>query len=314
MRPVNLLIIVVSMIALRYLIIIPLLSDGGISLIISDLDFILVVIGTIMIAGAGNIINDYFDIRTDKVNKYHHVIVGKHIKRRVAMVAHVALSTIGFLFSAYVAFKYKIPWILLFQVIAITMLWLYSASFKKSFLIGNLIVAFLTACIPLIVISYDIPALFVSDGFTFPYSKAPFGNYDEVIYITITYASFAFILNLIREIQKDLADIRGDKEIEARTMPIALGIESTKKIVNSLSLFTIILLIYIQQSFMADKVTSIFVFLFIIIPLLIGSYKLRSAQKSKQFLKVANYTKLAMAGGLAYLFVFYYLITKHFIF
>lgn len=313
MRPLNLLIIVVSMIALRYLIIIPLLSDNGIKLIISDFDFLIMVLGTVMIAGAGNIINDYFDIRPDKLNKHHQVIVGKFIKRRVAMMSHVILSTLGFFLSAYVAFKYSIPWILFFQIIAITMLWLYSASFKKSFLFGNLIVAFLTACIPLIVISYDIPALLVNDGFGFPYYKAPFGGFDEVIYITIAYSVFAFFLNLIREIQKDMADIRGDKEIAARTMPIVLGIASTRKIANSLSLFTILLLIYVQQTFMADRITSIYILLFIITPLLLSSYKLKKAKKSKQFLKAANYTKLAMAGGLGYLFVFYYLITKQFI-
>lgn len=313
MRPVNLIIIAVSMIALRYLVLIPVLSDKGISLVISTNDFLILVFGTMLIAGAGNIINDYFDIKPDRLNKHHQVIVGKYVKRREAMVTHVVLSTLGFTISAYVAIKYSIPWLLLFQVIAITLLWLYSASFKNSFLIGNLIVAFLTACIPLIVISYDFPAVFETEGFTFPYLNAPYANFKEAIFITLCYAGFAFFLNLIREIQKDMADVKGDKEIGAKTMPIELGIESTRKIVNSLILFVILLLIYIQQTFIADKLSSIYILLFIITPLIISAYKLKKAKKSKQFLKASNYTKIAMAGGLGYLVVFYYLITNHFI-
>lgn len=313
MRPLNLLIIAISMIALRYLILIPVLADKGIELVISNLDFILLVVGTMLIAGAGNIINDYFDIKPDRLNKHHKIIVGKYIKRREAMVIHVILSTIGFFISAYVAIKYSIPWMLLFQVLAITLLWFYSASFKNSFIIGNVIVAFLTACIPLLVICYDIPVIFETEGFNFPYIHAPYGKFKEVIFITLCYAAFAFFLNLIREIQKDMADIRGDREIGAKTMPIELGISKTKKVVNSLTLFVIILLIYIQQSYIADRISSIYILLFIIIPLIIGSVKLKKANKSKQYLKASNYTKFAMAGGLGYLFVFYLLITYHFI-
>jgi len=313
LRPVNLVIIAVSMFALRYLILLPLLSIKGIPLIISRFDFSLLVAGTLFIAGAGNIINDYFDIRPDRLNKHHELIVGKYIKRRVAMSSHVILSTLGFFISAYVAIKYKIPWMLFFQIIAITMLWLYSASFKKTFILGNLIVAFLTACIPLLVISFDIPAIFQSEGYSLPYLNAPFGGFKVVIYFTLVYAGFAFLLNLIREIIKDMADMKGDKEINARTMPLELGVNATRKIINSLSLFTILLLIYIQQSFMPDKITSIYLLIFIITPMIIGVYKLKAAKKSTQFLKASNFIKITMAGGLMYLFLFNYLITNHFI-
>lgn len=308
MRPVNLIIIAITMIALRYLILIPVLADSGIKVIISNIDFLVLVLGTMLIAGAGNMINDYFDIKPDRLNKHHHVIVGKHVKRRVAMVLHVVFSTLGFILSAYVAIKYSIPWMLLFQVIAITLLWLYSASFKNSFLGGNLIVAFLTACIPLLVISFDLPVIFKSEGFSFPYLQAPIYKFKVAIFISLCYAGFAFFLNLIREIQKDMADIRGDKEIGAKTMPIELGIPSTRRIVNTLTLFVIILIIYIQQRFIADKISSVYILLFIILPLILSAAKLRKANKSKQFLKVTLYTKIAMAGGLGYLLLFYYLI------
>ncbi len=314
MRPVNLLIIAISMLALRYLILEPILSSHSVSLIISHLDFVILILGTLMIAGAGNIINDYFDIRPDRLNKHHTVIVGKNVKRREAIISHAVLSTFGFLLSAYVAIKYHIAWMLIFQIIAITLLWLYSASFKKSFLFGNLIVAFLTACIPLMVLSFDLPVIFKSNGFSFPYFNASFLPFIEVFYIFISYAGFAFLLNLIREIQKDMADMRGDKEINARTMPLVLGIPSTRKFVNFLSLFTILILVYIQQSYMADKLSSLYMLIFIITPMIFSSIKMKNATKSKQYLKAANYTKWAMAGGLGYLLVFYFIFTNHFIF
>jgi 4-hydroxybenzoate polyprenyltransferase len=313
MRPVNLVIIAVSMFALRYLILTPLLLLKGVPLIISTFDFGILVFGTLLIAGAGNIINDYFDIRPDRLNKHHKVIVGKYIKRRVAMGSHVILSTIGFFLSAYVALKYSIPWMLLFQVLAITLLWFYSASFKKTFILGNLIVAFLTACIPLIVISFDIPAIYEVGNYSFPYFDAPFSNFKVVIVFTFVYAAFAFLLNLIREIVKDMADMRGDKEIDAQTMPLVLGLTTSKKIVNSLSLFTLLLLVYIQQTVQPDRITSIYLLLFIITPLILGIYHLKNAKNSKSFLRVSSYIKFTMAGGLAYLFLFNYLLSNHFI-
>jgi hypothetical protein len=91
-------------------------------------------------------------------------------------------------------------------------------------------------------------------------------------------------------------------------MPIELGIPSTRTIVNSLTLFVIISIIYIQQRFIADKISSVYILLFIILPLILSAAKLRNATKSKQFLKVTVYTKIAMAGGLGYLLLFYYLI------
>jgi hypothetical protein len=97
-------------------------------------------------------------------------------------------------------------------------------------------------------------------------------------------------------------------------MPLVLGIPSTRKFVNLLSLFTILILVYIQQSYMADKLSSLYMLVFIITPMIFSSIKMKNATKSTQYLKAANYTKWAMAGGLGYLLVFYFIFTNHFIF
>lgn len=310
-RPVNLIIIGLTMVLLRYLIVQPFLYKNNIHLVISDLDFILIVISTFFIAGAGNMINDYFDIRPDRLNKRKKIIVGRYIRRREAMISHVILSTTGFFMAGYVAHKYSIDWILIFQVMAITLLWFYSASFKKSFIVGNLIVAFLTANIPLMVIGFDIPAILKADGLRFPFIQADIEPMLKVIYFVFGYAVFAFLLNFIREIIKDIGDLRGDMEIEARTMPIVLGIATTKRFVTGLTLFTIIGLIYVQQVFLADLVSSLFLLGAVILPLIISAISLKNARKSRQFVKVANHVKWAMAGGLGYLLVFYYVVINH---
>jgi len=299
------------MVLLRYLVIIPFLAKSNINLIITSFDFLLLIISTIMIAGAGNIINDYFDIRPDRVNKHREIIVGKYIERREAMLAHITLSTLGFFVAGYIAHKYHVDWIVVFQIMAITLLWFYSASVKKSFLTGNIIVAFLTANIPLMVIGFDLPVLFNEMGYSFPYFKMDINPIINIIYFTLAYSAFAFLLNLIREIVKDMGDVKGDYEIDARTLPIALGIDSTKRIVNSLTLFTIVSLIYVQQLYMPDTYTSLYMLFTIILPLIYSIFLLNRSKKSRHFIKVANNIKWAMAGGLGYLAVFYFFVINN---
>jgi 4-hydroxybenzoate polyprenyltransferase len=311
-RPINLLIIALTMLLLRYLIIKPFLFKNNIELVITTIDFALLIVSTLMIAGAGNIINDYFDIRPDRVNKRRRIIVGKYIERREAMIAHVLLSTLGFFVAGYVAHKYHIDWILIFQIMAITLLWFYSASFKKSFIVGNLIVAFLTANIPLIVIGYDLPVLFNKMGYHFPFLNMDIGPIIKVIYFTFGYAAFAFLLNLIREIIKDMGDVRGDMEIDAQTMPITIGKDKTRQVVNSITLFTIIALVYVQQVYLPDPYTSVYLLIAVILPLIVSILLLKKANKARQFLKVANQTKWAMAGGLGYLVVFYFFVINNY--
>jgi len=311
-RPLNLIIIALTMVLLRYLIEIPVLEKNNIYLVITNFDFALVLISTIFIAAAGNIINDYFDIKPDRLNKHRKVIVGRYITRREAMVSHLVLNTLGFFTAGYVAHKYHIDWVLIFQLMAITLLWFYSGSFKKSFIVGNLIVAFLTANIPLIVIGFDLPALFYTQGFHFPFLHINIKPVLNLIYFTLVYSAFAFLLNLSREMVKDIADIRGDRESNAQTLPISLGIKSTKQIVNSLILFTIILLVYIQQVYLPDRLTSIYLLITVIIPLIISTIKLKNAYKSKHYIKAGNQIKLAMGGGLGYMIVFYFYVINHY--
>ena len=146
----NLLIIALTQYAIRYGVIYPIIYNfsggqdiSGVGLKMTDLDFFLLSLSTVMIAAAGYIINDYFDVKVDRVNRPDKIIVGKYIKRRVAMGSHIVINSIAILIGGYLAYTLG-NWKLVFiQVLSAGALWYYSTMFKKQVVVGNVIVALL---------------------------------------------------------------------------------------------------------------------------------------------------------------------------
>ena len=120
-------------------------------------DFILLIMATGLITSAGYIINDYFDRKTDMINKPYKVIVGRFIKRRIAMVLHSVFNILGIIAGTYISYKNGLKFMSIIYIIASGILWFYSTNYKKQIIVGNLIVALLTAMIPMLVILYEIP-------------------------------------------------------------------------------------------------------------------------------------------------------------
>jgi 4-hydroxybenzoate polyprenyltransferase len=152
----NLLIIAFTQYMVRWCLIYPILKARGFELQLSDIYFFLMVLSTVMIAAAGYIINDYFDVRIDKVNKPERLVVGKGVKRRVAMGAHTVINIIAIFISLYVSYTIGAWKLGLIYFICALGLWFYSTTFKRQFLIGNIVIAFFTALVPLIVGIYDL--------------------------------------------------------------------------------------------------------------------------------------------------------------
>lgn len=265
-RPVNLLIIAATMVVMREGVVRGFLERGLAQLLAQDGNgfaredlvvpvefgpqlplplFILLVLSTVLIAAAGNIINDYFDTRIDRVNKPDAVIVGRTVKRRVAMTAHIVLSSIGLLLGLVVAWKAgQLRWVLI-PAFAIGALWTYSTHYKRQLIIGNGLVATLSALVPLTVGLYEIPLLrtWFAGG---PVIGMPNGeqyqmeaSVQELWYFILIYTAFAFVSTLVRELQKDMADIKGDAQEGCRTIPIVWGMKWAK----GLALFYIGLLV-----------------------------------------------------------------------
>lgn len=194
-----------------------------------NIDFILFITSTLLITAAGNIINDYFDIKADQVNKPNRLIVSKKIKRRWAIVLHLSFNGLAFIISVYLSIKYKSLSLLIIPTIAINMLWIYSWYLKKKLIIGNISIAVLTALVPVLTTIYLNQII-------------PIYKYELVFIYFISIS--AFIQNLVREIIKDAEDVVGDKLINVNSIPIYFGHKATKIICICL-LFLFPLFIYI---------------------------------------------------------------------
>jgi len=191
--------------------------------------FYLLLISTLLIAAAGNIINDYFDVKADRVNKPKKLIIGKYIKRRWAIVMHWSFNLMGFILALYIGYELQNIWIPIVSFLSINLLWFYSAYFKRKPLIGNVMVALLLGVIPIYVLIFNEPNFFTLND----YLIVP------IFYISI----LAFLMNLVRELVKDIQDVRGDLRLNAQTFPIKYGIKKTKYLIvyNSIVLLFIML-------------------------------------------------------------------------
>jgi len=229
-RPVNLIVIAVTMYAVRVFIFLAAPVPGIPAPPGEAFDFFLLVLSTVMIAAGGNIINDYFDVKADRVNKPQKLIITKHIKPRWAIVSHWILNFIAFAIAGYLSWRYKTFWYVFIHLLTINALWFYSMYFKRRFLIGNLIIAGLTALVPILCgIHFYIQTsshTYTASHSTYPYSWL-YHLYTHGLFIYVL-AVFAFALNFVREIIKDMEDIAGDEVLKAKTLPIVLGKQRTK--------------------------------------------------------------------------------------
>lgn len=262
-RPINLVIIALTMYSVRFFYFVL----GGMESNNYDgqerFDFALLVFSTVLIAAAGNIINDYFDVRTDRVNRPERLIITKHIKRRWAIIWHWLLNGVAFGIAIYLSVRYSTFWYVFIHLLSINSLWFYSMYFKRKPFIGNFIIAGLTALVPLLcgihfylnasfeetLISPELTALAtVSDGISFwKIQLLQDGNFIYVL------AFFAFVLNLSREIIKDMEDVKGDEYIAAKTLPIVLGNRKSARIAALvLSFVPLFVLIFFFKAVQTD--------------------------------------------------------------
>lgn len=308
----NLLIVALTQYIIRYLIIEPILMVYNFELQLTDLQFMILVLSTVLITAAGYVINDYFDIQTDRLNKPSRIIVGKEISRRTAMTWHNILNLIGIGLGTYVAFVIKIPILSLTFILTSGILWFYSTTYKRQLLVGNIIVALLTALVPLIIVIFELPV--INKVFQFRL-EATGQNLSIIFYWVLGFAFFAFNLTLIREIIKDIEDFEGDKAFGRNTLPIALGTKNTIYIISALIVVTILSLLFVYFRYLLnspngeiDIISLIYIFMLLIIPLIILLVLILMAKEKKHFKFASLFTKIIMLSGLLYAFVFRYIV------
>lgn len=277
---------------LFYYCIIPFVYKGLQANTLSPGIFYLLVTASVCISAAGYIINDYFDLNIDLVNKPSKLIIEKYIKRRWAIVLHLCLSFVGFLISCYVGYKLKNIYIPFFNLIAIAALWFYSTTFKKKLLIGNIVISILTAWVILVitVAVYTLERSNAADAFIIP----------RLLKVSFLYAGFAFTISLIREVIKDMEDINGDLKYGCETMPIIWGIPVSKVFAGVwlvvLTGGVAILQFYVLQ--LGWWLSAIYCILFIILPLVWILQQLYRAQIAIEFNRLSSTIKMVMFTGI----------------
>lgn len=257
----------------------------------------LLIVASVFIAAAGYIINDYFDMQIDNVNKPDKVVVDTIIKRRWAIMWHWIFSLSGIVLTVLVC-AHNSQWQLLYgNLLCVAALWFYSTHFKKRLLVGNVMISLLTAWTIFSVYLFSGSSLFNISGWDAALATT---ELKWLYKLTMMYAGFAFIITLIREVVKDLEDMQGDAGFGCSTMPIQWGVPASKVfvavwIVVCAGALSVIQLYAWQNGYLAS---SVYILLLVIIPLLLLIRKLKKAVLPADYHKISSMLKLIMLAGI----------------
>ncbi len=300
-RPVNLAIVISTMYVLRFFIIKPIIASTclGMKLQMSEFDFFISVMVVVLLTAAGNIINDYFDVKVDKINKPDRVLIGTKVKRRVAMVAHQSMNILAVLLSVYLCMKFDSWKPLAIPVSIATLLWFYSPFFKKQIFIGNLVVAFCVSIVPIWTGVFEIPEILKEYGDVHSNPKA----LQSTLWLWIlAYSCFAFLLSLSREALKDLEDLMGDTQGKYHTMPIAIGEKWTRFYAAALMTSCLFAVGFVFTeaglSIKKDVNASVFTLILVILPGTFTIMRTLSARSKNHYSVASLLAKTTMAGGI----------------
>ena len=251
-------------------------------------------LASVLIAAAGYIINDYFDLNIDQVNKPDSIIIQKYIKRRWAIFWHMSLSFTGVIITIIISWKIG-NWIIgPANLIIVFLLLFYSTTFKKKFLIGNIIISLLTAWVVFVLYISELDLATFSQQFFYRAALT------KIFKLAVLYGGFAFVISLVREVIKDMEDIKGDEAFGCRTMPIVWGIPASKVFAGVwlivLMLAVSVLLVYAILN--GWWVAALFALALVVVPLAMILRNLYRALTSEQFHAISSLIKLVMLTGI----------------
>lgn len=268
----NLLIMLLTQVLVRAYLVFPERSLGQ----LFSLRFVVLLLATVCVGAAGYIINDYYDLKIDRINKPERIVVGKGLTRRKAMMIHLYLSLVGVTLGALLGWRIGV---VMFG--AAMLLWGYSAQFKKLPLVGNMTIALLAAVMVLVVpLAAGQP------------SKAAWA-----------YGVFAFLTTLIREIIKDIEDEQGDVSFRCRTLPIVLGLLKTKWVLYLLLVLFLLFTGVVMLERLYDTFFVIYLFLGVVLPTFALWRQLFYADRKRDFTQLSWLCKAIMLTGICSMFV-----------
>ena len=265
---------------------------------------LLLEIAVILIAAGGYVINDYFDVKIDRINRPDAVIVTRTISKPAAMRLSICLSAAGAAGGILEAILLRSMTIGILFVIVPGLLWFYSSSYKRLFMIGNLTIALLAAVTPMLVAMTNVAILQLRFETILPYISLPHDLYAWLG----GFALFAFLLTWIREIIKDMQDQMGDRELECHSMPVVWGDLWTKVFVTALIIMTLAVIGHIWYHLLPFPIgwTSLstrYIALGIVVPLLSAIWLLWSAKIPSDYKSCQQVIKFAMLIGMLYGYV-----------
>jgi len=304
----NLIFIAFIQFVMRQVVLVPILQTFGFEATMDTSMLYLLITATVLIAAGGYVLNDYFDVKIDAINRPEKQIVGVVLSRHTAMALHQGLTGLGVICGLLLSFYSKSFTLAFIFIVIPGLLWFYSASYKRQFLIGNLVIAFISAITILVVGITQLAFLQKEFGSLIFETPIPGSFYGWIG----GFALFSFLFTLIREILKDIEDEKGDREMECRTLAIKWGVTKTKTFLYCLIVLTVILLFLSEIFFIhfVGNLTLKYIIFGLVIPLAVLCYLIYSARSKSDFHQASLLSKVIMFVGVMYSFVFYYLQAK----
>lgn len=292
----NLLIIAVTQLLIKYALLVPF----GAAIMLNWFGMALLIISTLCLAAAGNIINDIFDVDTDRINRPHNLIIGQKISEKTAYNLFIGLNIVGIGIGFYLSHLVGKSGLFALFVIISALLYIYASYLKRTLLIGNIVISLLVAMSILIVGLFELLPAINSQ------------NQSAQLFffkILVDYAIFAFSINLIREIAKDLEDIDGDYKAGMQTLPIILGRSRATKVLFALILLPLFGVVYYVTTYLYKQPIAVGYFLVAVIaPLIYCSLKAFNAKTKKEFHHISQMLKLVMVFGILSLVLYTFIL------
>lgn len=286
----NLVFVFITQLLFEYCVIAPEFSKAAETPNLHTPYIFLLALSSVLIAAGGNIINDYFDVNIDQVNKPDKLIIGKYIHRHWAILYHILCSLFGVALGFWIEIKTHTYLLGITNLACVLLLFFYSIYFKRKPLSGNIIISLLTAW-TVLVVSFCETSQFISLTSL---------NKQKITRLTFLYAGFAFIISLIREMIKDMEDVEGDRKYDCRTFPIIFGM-SAAKIYSAtwmiiLCSMLLVMIFYVLQ--FGWWLAATYTLLCILIPSINILLKLFKAGNSSAFHRLSNSVKWVMLAGI----------------
>lgn len=265
-RGYNILVIVVA----QYLASVFIMAPEELSLrdVLLDINLFLIILAGASAIASGYIINDFYDASKDLINKPQKTMIDNQISQQSRLSLYFVLNFLSVIIASYVSFR-----AVLFFAAYIFFIWLYSHKLKKFYFIGNLTASILS-----------ITPFFA----VFVYYK----NFETIIFV---HAIFLFLLLLIKELTKDLENLRGDFALDYQTIPVKYGIRFAKQLMSFLVISTLFPIVVLLINFDIGLMEWYFLLTALLLSIfLIGLWK---TYKTKHYLLLHNLIKFIIVAG-----------------